>query len=105
MSEPKLIEGWGVGTNTDNGYLAPELRYVNITGGEIVGRGPIRHTGWIVAILPDGSIRTLSGSHYRLGTPAVDGARDKLLLAFAKLGPTGTMGYHPVTLAHIRGES
>jgi hypothetical protein len=103
-----MITGYTVKTNTDNAYLAPELLYVNLSGGEAEGRGKLRHTGWIVEL--EGSeaygwhVRTLSGSVYTLGQPeagTVAEAAESIREALGKLGPKECESYHPDTLAYI----
>ena len=68
-------------TNSSLGYLAPECLVVRISGFCETRNVPITHTGEIVEIGP-GFVRTLSGSTYRLGTPASSGAMARLLYAW-----------------------
>ena len=105
-----LITGYTVQTNTDNGYLAPELMFVNLTGGEAEGRGRLRHTGWIVALSGSEAygwtVETLSGSVYALGTPEHGTATEaaaEIREALGRLAGKEHESYHPATLAHIRG--
>ncbi|MGE3483457.1 MAG: hypothetical protein AB7L09_01870 [Nitrospira sp.] len=108
MSTTNLIKGWEIETNTsgpDVRFLAPELRFVRLRGGVVENRGSIVHSGWIVAIYENGHVvETLSGSRYRL-----DGATDSdlaiLRSSFKLLRDCPGEGYHPATLAHLRGVS
>ena len=98
------ITGYTVRTNTDNTYIAPEQRYVNLSDGVCANRGRLS-TGWIISIDDDrGShlVRTLSGSSYLLGEPAsgtVDDAAALIRSGLALLSDVkGQSGYHPIVL-------
>jgi len=102
-----LITGYAVDTNTHNGYLAPEQKYVCLTGGDCENRGALVQTGWIVSI--NGNvIQTVAGSTYELGAPAVDsdvasveGAVAAISEALSRLQSGEARGYHPASLRHI----
>lgn len=99
----KKITGCTIETNTPNSYAAPETLFVRLRGGRVEGVGGIVHTGYIVALHDGGrTVETLSGSRYAIQDPSEEDL-ETLREAFGQLGPKGVDGYHPETLAYLRG--
>lgn len=106
----KSLNDWDVISNTEEDrewqYLAPEMRYVRLTG--VRGDGQRLTCGWIVDVFlgEDGqpsAVETLSGSVYVLGTPAEGSdAVHRLKRAWGRLSDSAGPGYAPGTMACIR---